>query len=136
MAKRGRPPGSKNKATIAAAVDKELLREELRRLVRSHLPEMTNAQISAAKGIQYLVARHQKSGKFVHLTKGLADDILSGKNREYEAVEVWEKLPSTPAYSDLLNRTIDKPAEQEQKLHVTVEHLDERIRAARKRVGR
>jgi hypothetical protein len=31
-----------------------------------------------------------------------------------EIIEVWEKDPSVQAYTDLLNRALDKPAEQVQ----------------------
>jgi hypothetical protein len=35
-------------------------------------------------------------------------------------VEVWTKDPSTPAFTDLLNRAIDKPKEQQQEFGVAV----------------
>jgi len=31
-----------------------------------------------------------------------------------EIIEVWEKDPSVQAFTDLLNRALDKPAEQKQ----------------------
>lgn len=108
MAKRGRPKGSKNKATLKAAFDKELLREQLRIKVQEHLAPMLEAQIANAKGIKYLVARERKTGKFTRV-----EDIrgkLEAKTGE-EIIEVWEKDPSIQAFTDLMNRTIDKPAE-------------------------
>jgi hypothetical protein len=108
MAKRGRPKGSRNKATIRAAFDKELLREELRLRVREELLPMLDAQIANAKGIKYLVVREGKTGKFLRVTESMAKAKL-GKGEEI--VEVWEKDPSTPAWTDLMNRAIDKPAE-------------------------
>jgi hypothetical protein len=36
-----------------------------------------------------------------------------------EIIEVWEKEPSTPAFTDLMNRALDKPKEQEQDLKVS-----------------
>jgi hypothetical protein len=33
---------------------------------------------------------------------------------DLEIIEVWEKDPSVQAFTDLMNRTIDKPVEQVQ----------------------
>jgi hypothetical protein len=103
---RGRPKGTKNKSTF----DKELLREELRRLVRASLTPMTEAQIANAMGIKYLVVRQKSTGKFVRVTEAMARLAKLGEGEE--AIEVWEKDPSVQAYTDLMNRTIDKPIEQ------------------------
>lgn len=135
MAKRGRPKGAKNKATIKSAVEKEVLREELRQMVRAELRPMTEAQIANAKGIKYLVVREKGSGKFVRVTEAMAK-VKLGKTEEI--VEVWEKDPAIAAYTDLLNRTIDKPAEQvNANLNVTgTLNLVERLTAGRERVAK
>jgi hypothetical protein len=123
----GRPKGTtgiKHKATIKAAFDKELLRQELRDLVRAHLTPLTQAQIANAMGIKYLVARERKGGKFVRLDEAKVKAILAGEESEHEVIEVWEKDPSILAFSDLLNRTIDKPTEtvtQTSELNATIE---------------
>lgn len=124
--KRGRPKGSKSKSTL----DKEAAREVLREMVKAQLGPMTEAQIAHAKGIKYLVTRDKAGGKFVKVTEAMA-----GALKGDEVIEVWEKEPSTQAFTDLMNRTLDKPAEQEQRIALTVEGLDERIRAARKRAS-
>ncbi len=85
---------------------KELARQALRQMVIDELGPMTQAQIANAKGIKYLVTR-DKTGKFVRVTAAMA-----GAFKGDEIVEVWEKDPATPAYTDLLNRALDKPAEQ------------------------
>jgi hypothetical protein len=108
LAKRGRKKGSKNKATVKAAFDKELLRQELRDIVRAHLTPMTEAQVANAKGIKFLVLRHAKSGKFIKRIEDGGDLKFDPEN---EIVEVWAKDPSVQAFTDLMNRTLDKPTE-------------------------
>lgn len=113
--KRGRPEGSKNESTL----DKEWERELLRRQVVREREAMTAAQIAHAKGLRYLVARHKKTGKFAKLTEQLATAITEGTEDAYDAIEVWSKDPSVQAYTDLMNRAIDKPKEQEQEIKFT-----------------
>jgi hypothetical protein len=107
----GRPKGTtgiKHKSTIRAAFDKEVLRQELRDIVRAHLGPMTEAQVANAKGIKFLVLRHAKTGKFIKRIEEGGDIKFDPEN---EIVEVWAKDPSVQAFTDLMNRTIDKPTE-------------------------
>ena len=53
--------------------------------------------------LQYL---GEKTGKFIRVGPAMA-----GAANE-ETIEVWEKDTSTQAFTDLLNRALDKPAEQ------------------------
>ncbi len=106
----GRPPGRKNNATL----EKEVAREQFRYFVQAHAEAMHAAQIANAKGIQYLVGREKGSGKFVRLTEEQVNAVLSGADETYVALEVWQKDPSIQAYTDLMNRWMDKPKEQEQ----------------------
>lgn len=101
MKKTGRPAG----------FDKEVARKRLRQLVLANLDAMTEAQIAHAKGVKYLVARQKKGGKFVTLSPALAEAIIKGEDDQHEMLEVWEKDPSVQAFTDLMNRTIDKPVE-------------------------
>lgn len=105
----GRPKGSKNPATIT----KELAREALRRVVLQHMDDMVSAQIAAAKGLHYLVTRDRKTGKFIRVTEAMAK-AKQGQDDTEETIEVWEKDPSVQAFTDLMNRALDKPKEQEQ----------------------
>ena len=107
---RGRPPGSKNKATL----DKEAAREVVRQRVTERLDSLLEAQFANAEGIKYLVGRQKNSGKFVRLNQEQVEAALSGEDSEYVQLEVWEKDPSVQAFTDLLNRALDKPKEQEQ----------------------
>ena len=111
----GKPPGTKNASTI----NKEQAREALRQIVMQEMRDMTAAQIAHAKGLSYLVGR-DKAGKFKKLTSDEADKALTGES-EYTLVEVWEKDPSVQAFTDLMNRALDKPKEQEQDVNVQAE---------------
>lgn len=98
----GRPKGSKDPHTL----EKEAARAKLRALVIAEMRPLVAAQISNAKGIRYLVVREKKSGKFVRVAEARA----KAKTGE-EIIEVWEKDPCVQAFTDLMNRAIDKPAE-------------------------
>ena len=99
----GRPKGSKEPKTL----EKEEARALLRRIVAANLTPMVEAQVAHAKGLKYLVTRDKAGGKFVKVTEAMAG-ALNGD----EIIEVWEKEPSVQAFTDLLNRTIDKPVDQ------------------------
>lgn len=101
----GRPKGSKDKGTL----EKEALRELLRARVAEQMGPLVDSQIANAMGLKYLVVRDKKSGKFLRVTEGMAKAKLSTGE---EVIEVWEKDPSVYAFTDLMNRTIDKPKEQ------------------------
>jgi len=88
---------------------KRAVREAVRALITPHLAALIEAQVAQAKGLKYLVARDE-SGKF----RRIGPEGLEGADH----VEVWEKDPSTAAFTDLLNRAIDKPKEQEQEIIV------------------
>jgi hypothetical protein len=108
----GRPAGTLNPSTIT----KEQARDALRQIVLREMDALTAAQISHAKGLKYLVAREQKTGKFTRLTQEQTEKILAGESDEFAFIEVWEKDPSVHAFTDLMNRALDKPKEQEQEI--------------------
>lgn len=116
----GRPKGSKSRKTR----EKEAMREALRRIVDREMEEMTAAQVAAAKGFKYLVARHKKGGTFRPVK-----DVLEAIADEEQIIEVWEHRPSTQAFTDLLNRAIDKPKEQVQEHDVTLKGERELLEA-------
>lgn len=96
----GRPKGPQT-------LEKEAARAIVREQVFKRLKPLLDAQISNAVGISYLVVREKKTGKFLRVGKGRAEHL----NPEEEIIEVWEKDPSVQAFTDLMNRAIDKPAE-------------------------
>ncbi len=103
----GKPKGTKNVSTIT----KEQAREALRQVVLQHIDAMLSAQIAHATGLKYLVTREKKTGKFIRVTEAMARVKMGAPDTE-EIIEVWEKDPSVQAFTDLLNRALDKPAEQ------------------------
>jgi hypothetical protein len=109
----GRPKGSRNTGYLT----KEAGREALRQLVLAELGPLVQAQIAAAKGIQHLVVRNKKTGKFERVTNPDQMVALLNHESESEVWELWERDPSTQAFTDLMNRTLDKPTEM-----MNVEH--------------
>lgn len=106
--KSGNPRGLAKGTKHAATLDKEQAREVLRDLVKASLKPMVEAQVKNATGISYLVYRDKQGGKFRSVKKDEAEAILA---REDVIVEVWEERPSVQAFTDLLNRTLDKPTD-------------------------
>jgi hypothetical protein len=126
----GRPKGTKNRSTT----DKERLREALRRHVARHFKSLVDAQVAVALGRKYLVRRDKRTGKFVRVTRAMAGSF---EGTDEDTIEVWEADPSTTAFTDLMNRVLDKPKEQELKVRVSGEvSLVARLQAARNRLAR
>ena len=125
----GMPKGHK----VANTLSKEMAREALRVIVTQHMQEMTEAQVAAAKGLKYLMARNKRGGEFKPVTR---EQIEGGiLKRGDTIIEVWDKQPSTAAYIGLMDRALDKPKEQEQRIALTVTDLVERLKSARKRAN-
>lgn len=92
----------------AKVIAKEAARDALRQIVLEEMREMTEAQIANAKGVSQFVYRDEQ-GRF----KVIDDpDELRACIAQGRALRIFTRLPSTPAYTDLMNRAIDKPAEQ------------------------
>lgn len=128
----GPKKGSKHLATLS----KEAAREAVRCLVMEEMRELVSAQVANAKGIKYLVARQKTSGKFERVTEAELKAILSGKDSDRMVLEVWEKDPSVQAFTDLMNRALDKPKEQPQEVSVTLEGaLIDSLKRGRERVA-
>lgn len=106
----GKPKGYKAQRTL----DKMAAREFVRQRVTAALGPLIDAQVANAQGLKYLVTRDKRTGKFIRVTEAMArrkQDPEAEDDNE-EIIEVWEKDPSVQAFSDLLNRALDKPAEQ------------------------
>jgi hypothetical protein len=54
------------------------------------------------------------TGKFTRVS----GRSLAHHNKQQEIIEVWEKDPNVQAFTDLMNRCIDKPKEQKQEVEV------------------
>jgi hypothetical protein len=115
MPRGGARPGSglKKGTKLQRTLDKIEARELVRRTVTAALGPLIEAQIANAKGLKYLVTRDKHSGKFIRVTEAMAR-LKQGDSEEH--IEVWEKDPSVQAFTDLMNRALDRPAEQEQQI--------------------
>ncbi len=100
---------------------KQAVREAIRIAIMPHMGALVSAQVAQACGIKYLVAR-DADGKFKRIGRGAFEAMVDDGE---SIIEVWEKDPSTPAFTDLMNRAIDKPKEQEQEVVV---HDGDKIR--------
>jgi hypothetical protein len=115
----GKTPGSGKRAghKSATTLDKLMARELLRQQVTAKLGPLVEAQIANALGLRHFVLRDKKSGRFERVTD--PDRIVAAMNDESaESWEVWEKDPNIQAFTDLMNRAIDKPREQQQNTNV------------------
>jgi hypothetical protein len=117
------------------------------KIITENLEELLDAQIKNAIGIRHLLMRDPATGKLrrvatdtnnPELTKAQIDAAL----RTGDAFWIYTKDPSAQAFTDLMNRAFDKPAQ-----HVNVagsnvgpivltrqDTLEERLNAGRERV--
>jgi hypothetical protein len=125
--------GPRKGTKYAPAIAKEQAREIARGLITAQLQPMIEAQVANALGIKYLVTRDKKTGKFIRVTEAMARQKSELAENE-EIVEVWEKDPNVQAFTDLMNRALDKPKEQPQEIDLTLKtDMAERLRRARAR---
>src|SRR5262245_42884964 len=105
----GRPKGRKSANTLT----KEAGREVLRQMVIEHLKPLVEAQLQNALGIRHIFLRDD-AGRFVQLTdpKQIEAALNSGDEGKY--YWTFTKDPSIQAFTDLMNRALDKPIEQVQ----------------------
>ena len=128
----GRKKGSKWPSTIA----KEQARELTRELITASLKPMVQAQVAHAMGIGHLFTR-DKAGKFTKIESQAEVERILAEGTKDEDYWIFTKDPSTQAFTDLLNRALDKPKEQEQELKITGESaLIERLLAGRQRAAK
>ena len=106
------PKGHKTRKTIA----KEAAREALRQVVLRHMKRMLASQIAHAIGIGHLYTR-DKTGKFTKIESQAEVDRLLAAGREDKDYWIFTKDPSVQAFTDLMNRAIDKPIEQHEHDH-------------------
>jgi hypothetical protein len=113
MPRGGKRPGAGTKPgrRWQSTMEKALAREETRKYIQQHIPAMLRAQIANAIGIGHLYTRDKK-GKFARIEDEAQIDKLLSEGEEGKTYWIFAKDPSTQAFSDLMNRAIDKPAEQ------------------------
>jgi hypothetical protein len=133
----GRPQGTTG-IKQAQTLSKEAAREILRQRVLRDMEPMVAAQIAHAQGISHFMLRDPKTGKFERLTElAQIEAALNAEDAEEGSTYyIWTKDPSVQAFTDLMNRALDKPKEQID-LQVSGEvELVERLAKARDRVKR
>lgn len=102
----------------------------MRQMVSAEIEPMTKAQIANAKGINFLVVRELKTGKFLKRVVEDGDLVIQD---DKEIVEVWAKDPSAQAFAYLLDQAIDKAKNPVQEIELGIRDLGDRIKAARER---
>jgi hypothetical protein len=123
--------GAKKGAENCYTAEKNKLRQDARNLIGPEMPAMIAAQVSNSKGLSYLVYRDKQSGKFERVKD------IEAVDQSKDTIEVWEKDPSVQAFTDLMNRLLDKPAEQKLEIAVSGElSVVDRLQAARKRLAK
>lgn len=102
------PLGYKTQKTI----DKEVARELLRQRVKERLFPLVDSQIDNAIGIRHFFLRGP-GGKFERVTdpEQIERALNAPGAKEGTTFWIYTKDPSTAAFTDLMNRTIDKPAD-------------------------
>lgn len=127
----GKPKGTKHASTLS----KEAAREAVRAVVTRHMDRMLRSQIAHSIGIGHLYTR-DKSGKFNKIENEAEVDRLLTEGEEDRDYWIFTKDPSVQAFTDLMNRALDKPKEQEQEIKLTGEaELISKLLAGRKRAA-
>ncbi len=111
-----RPNTGPKKGTKYAKTTKTLLKEQAREVARiaitAKLLPMIERQIVHAMGIDHFFLRDEKTKQFVRVTdpKTIETALNCGDKDSY--YWIFTKDPSVQAFTDLMNRALDKPAEQ------------------------
>lgn len=100
----GRQKGTKNKKTV----ETERRLQAMKDLVMKEIRPMTMAQIQHAKGVSYMVLRHS-DGTYARATDQKQIDAACKMGGE--AFQIFTQAPNVQAFTDLMNRTFGKPAE-------------------------
>jgi hypothetical protein len=129
-----RPNSGPEKGTkYAPTIAKEQARDALRQIVLRDMEGLVTAQLANAKGISHFFLRDE-SGRFVKIedAKKIEHALNSGDKDSY--YWIFTKDPSIQAFTDLMNRALDKPAEQEFQVKLTADgELLARLDAGRQR---
>lgn len=109
----GKRPGAGRKKgfKLPTTISKEQAREAHRVMVLKFMERMTRAHIANACGIGHLYTR-DKAGKFTKIENEKEVDRLLAEGVEDRDYWIFTKDPSAQSYTDLMNRALDKPAEQ------------------------
>lgn len=111
----GKRPGAGRKKgfRFSKTLEKEAARELVRQKVFENLEPMLRAQMAHAQGIGHLFTR-DKHGKYTKIENMAVAEKLLSEGTEDTDYFIFMKDPSVQAFTDLMNRALDKPKEQEQ----------------------
>jgi hypothetical protein len=120
----------------AETLSKEAGRDAVRTIVLRNMARMLRAQIANSIGIGHVYTR-DKGGKFTKIENEAHADRLLVEGEEGKDYWIFMKDPSVQAFTDLMNRALDKPKEQEQEIKITgeLEIVQARLMAARRRLA-
>ena len=104
----GRPQGSLNQSTIK----KQAIRDYFLKRFTEDAAEMYEAQKAQACGTKFMVTRDPKNGKFVPVTEEQAKLFI--ETGQGHVLEIWDRPPSTQAFTAIADRAIDRPTEHHQ----------------------
>lgn len=130
--------GAKKGSKHAATLSKEEARELLRQRVLKDMEPMVAAQVAHAQGISHFMLRDKKTGKFERITElaQIEAALNADDAEEGSSYYIWTKDPSVQAFTDLMNRALDKPKEQAQEIQLSGdEALIGALLAGRKRAA-
>src|SRR5215510_215062 len=107
---------------MPTTIAKEEARELARRVITKHLERLLAAQIDNAQGIKHLMMRDPKTGKFERVAVDsrdpkVAEAQIDAALKSGNACWIYTKDPSVQAFTDLMNRALDKPVEAVQMQH-------------------
>ncbi len=115
--------GGRPRGPTRNTLDKIAAREYVRNRVMDELDPLLEAQFDNAKGISHFMLRDPETGQFKRLTDPA--EIVAALNApgagEGSTYYIYAKDPSIQAFTDLMNRALDKPKEQKQEVEITGE---------------
>lgn len=88
-------------------------RRIVRELVLAHLKPLVEAQLANAKGTNYAVVRHA-DGTFRRIDSAEEFDRAAAAG---DPITIHTQQPNVTAFSDLMNRALDKPVEPHEVEH-------------------
>ena len=103
----GLPKGYKFPKTI----EREERRSHLRQRVLRELDPLLDAQIAHAKGIDHFFLRDEKTKQFKRIEDPVMIETALNAGDRDRYYWIFTKDPSIQAFTDLMNRTFDKPPE-------------------------
>lgn len=113
MPRGGKRPGAglKKGYKFPKTIDRELQRSHLRQRVMRELDPLLDAQIAHAKGIDHFFLRDEKTKQFKRIEDpSVIEAALNAGDRD-SYYWIFTKDPSVQAFTDLMNRTFDRPPE-------------------------